>query len=104
MVLDLFEEAHEQAKTNVYTPAFEVIEQAYLKTFLFGDADDLLDEKMYRLAESKSFIQGLVHHLIQLSTSTVPVARFLGQQAKKAVASEARFRQDMSRRLQSGRK
>lgn len=46
VVLALFEEAHEQAKRNVYTLIFEVMEQAIMRAFFIGGADVLLHENM----------------------------------------------------------
>lgn len=52
VILALFEEAHELAKENVCKPIFEVMEQVAVKDFFTAEADELLEDKMYRLAES----------------------------------------------------
>lgn len=53
VVLDLFGEAHEQAKRNVHTPVFEDMEQTGVKAFFTGRAHELLDDEMYKLAKSQ---------------------------------------------------
>lgn len=56
MVLDLFEEAHEQAKRNDHTSVFVVKEQAAMKAFCTGEAEEILEDNKYKLAESQGFI------------------------------------------------
>lgn len=67
------------------------MEQATVKAFFTGEADKLLDDNMYKLAESQYFAKGLARHLKKLSAFTVPIALFVKQQAEKVVASEANF-------------
>lgn len=50
MVLASFEEAHEQANGNVFTPVLEVMEKAAVESFFTGRAGKLRDGKMYNLA------------------------------------------------------
>lgn len=83
VVLPLFEEAHGHAKGNVFTPVVEAIQQAVVKAFFNKRADELRNDKMYKLAESHDTTQGLVRHLINLSAFTVSVARVVIQQAEK---------------------
>lgn len=96
MVLARFEETQERAKINVYTPIFEVTEQAAVKTFFAGGAEGLPDDKMYKPSESQYFTKGLVRHLIKSSIISMPLTSFLRQFVKEAVASEGIFRQDVS--------
>lgn len=72
------------------------MEQTAVNAFFTGRAVYLLDYNMYKLAESQDFTRGVVRHLIKYSTFTVPVTRFVKQQAEQAVASEAKFRQNRS--------
>lgn len=51
-VLRILEDAHERTKENFYMFVFEVTGQIAIKTFLTAGADELLDDKMYKLAES----------------------------------------------------
>lgn len=99
MLLDLFEEDRAQAKRNVYTLVFEVMEQVAVNAFLTGGADELLDDKMYKPAESQDFTQGFVHHLLKSSTFTMTVSRFVKQQTEKSFASIAKSRQYVSQEL-----
>lgn len=55
----------------------------------------LPDNKLYKLAEFQELTDGLVHHLIKLSTFAFPVARFLKREAEKAVAGDERFRKEV---------
>lgn len=96
VILDLFEEALEQAKGIVYTHLFEVTNQATVKVFFNEGVDELHDNNMYKLAESQEFTQGLVRHFIKSLAFTAPVTRFVKQQSKKAVACESKFRKDVS--------
>lgn len=73
MALYLFEEAHEQVKKNIHTTLFGVIEQTAVKTFFNEGANELLDEKMYKLADFQDVTQRLVRHLRKPSTITAPV-------------------------------
>lgn len=66
--------------------------QAAVKAFLSGEADELLDDKMYKHAESQDFPQSLVRYILKSSTLTVPVTRNAEQQAKTADARGARPR------------
>lgn len=79
MVLGLFKDAHEQAERNIYTPAFEVTVEAAAKSLFTERAEELLDDKVYKLVESRDFTQCLVHHLMKSSTFTVLVSRFAKQ-------------------------
>lgn len=45
MVLELFEEAHEQDKRHVHTPVIDVTEQAAVKALFTVGADELLEDK-----------------------------------------------------------
>lgn len=65
VIFAFFKEAHNHANGNVYTPIFKITEQAAVKASLTGRVDELLDDKMYMLAESQEFIQGLIRHLIK---------------------------------------
>lgn len=60
MVLVSFIEVGKSASENFYTPIFEVMEQAVVRTFLTGRTDELLGDLMYELAESENFAQRLV--------------------------------------------
>lgn len=62
-------------------------------------ADELLADKIHKLAESQDFTQDFVRHLIRFLTIAVPVTSLVDQQAKIAVASEMNFRQDIIREL-----
>lgn len=104
MVLDLFKKAHDPAKRNNHARVFEVLEYGALNLFFTGGHGELLYDKMQKLAYSKDFTQGLVHHIIKSSTLTVPVTRLVKQQAGKYVPSEAKFRQDMNQKYPSRRK
>lgn len=73
--------------------------QVVMKADLTGGADELFDDKMYRLAESRDFTKALLDHLINLPTVTKPVKLFVKQRAKTAVAGEVKFTQDMSREI-----
>lgn len=52
MILALLEEAHEPSKEHIYKPVLTVMVQTNVKSFCTGRADELLDDKMYKLAES----------------------------------------------------
>lgn len=67
-----------------------------MKAFFTRGADELLDDKMWKLTESKEFTQGLSRYQIISSTFEELVTQFVEQQADKAVASETIFKQDMS--------
>lgn len=99
VVLALFEEIHGNANGNVYRLVLNVMEQAAVKLFFAGEADKLLDKKMYNRAESQVSRQGLVHRLIKWSAFTVQIARFVERKAEKAVASKRKLRPDMSRKV-----
>lgn len=71
------------------------MEQVNTKDFFTGRADDLPKDKVYKLAKCQDFARGLGRHLIKLSTLTVPVPRFVKQNAENGVSSETRFRQDV---------
>lgn len=77
MVLRLFKAAEERAKGDVYALEFEVMKQASVKAYFSGGAEELHDEKMYELAKSRDYTQGLVRPLIKSSTFLVPVASFV---------------------------
>lgn len=55
LVFDLFGKAHEQARGNVYTSVFDVMEQAAVKALLAQGADELPEEKHYKLRQSHEF-------------------------------------------------
>lgn len=69
-----------------------------LKFFAGGD-NKFIDDKISKLAKSEDFTQSLVRHLIRSSAFTTPVTRFVKKHAERAVASEAKFRQDISRKI-----
>lgn len=54
---------------------------------------------MYSPALTEDFEQDLVRNLIQSSSLTVPVDPFVKQEAERAVASDAKFRQENIRKL-----
>lgn len=99
MDLVLFKEYHGRTEGVVYTPKFEVMQQAVVEAYLTGGADEIFDDQMYKLVESQEFRRGLVQHLIKSLTVAFPVTCFEKQQARKAVAIEAMLRQDMSREI-----
>lgn len=99
LVLDLLIIAHEQVKGNIYTLIFEIMEQAAVKNIFRVAVGKLHDDTLEKLAEFHEFIHGPVRHLINLSNFTVPITGFVKQQATKAVASEATFRQDESPKM-----
>lgn len=78
---------------NFDTPIYEVMKQATVKGFLPRSANELLDGKMCKLAESQDSQQDVMHQLIKSSAFTVTVTRFIEQQAKRAADSKVRFRQ-----------
>lgn len=49
VVFALFEEAQQRDKRYVNKSVFEVVEQATVKTFFTGGADELLTDKMHKL-------------------------------------------------------
>lgn len=71
-----FQEAHEPAKRNVYTDVFEVMKQVSVNFFFQDEADRLLDDNMYQLAEPQQFTQGLVRRVKKLSSFKVSIAIF----------------------------
>lgn len=93
MALALFQGAQERATDNVHTPIYVVIEQAAFKVFFTGSANELFDQKMYKLAKYQNIKQDLVRHLIKTSTFTVLTTPFVKQKAVRTVPSEKKFRQ-----------
>lgn len=73
--------------------------QAAVKAFLNGAADELLFNTMYTIAEYQNFTQGRVRRLIRLTNSAMSVDRFVKQEANKSIASEARFERNMSQEI-----
>lgn len=67
------------------------MERVTLEAFFIEGADKLPDDKLYKPAETQHLTQALFRSLMKSSTSTVPVNRFVKQQAKKDVSSEERF-------------
>lgn len=76
---------------NIHTPIYKPMEKAAVIVFFIRAADELLDEKTYKLHESLDFEQDLFCHIIKPSTFTVPLTRFANQRARTAVAGEAKF-------------
>lgn len=72
------------------------MKQNVVKIFITETADQLLDHKMYKLAESKNFAEGVTDKLMKSSIVTVPVACVVKQQVEKAIASKTKFRQHVS--------
>lgn len=97
VVMDLFEEPHEQARTSVQTHVFISMGEAVMKAVFTEKAYELLNDNMYQLNESQDFTEGLIRHLKRASTFTVPVKRFVKQQTEKVVASETKVRPDVKR-------
>lgn len=54
VVLGFLEEAHDQARGNVYTPLYEVIEQTAVKSFFTLGADDRLYDKINMIPITKN--------------------------------------------------
>lgn len=75
------------------------MELAGVKDVSIGRASWLLDSKMYRLAKSQDFTQGIACYLIMSSTYTVLVSRFMRKQARNVFAIDARFREDKIREI-----
>lgn len=96
MALERFEEAHKHAERNVHTTVFEVMEQAVVKALSTGGAEELLHNKIDKLADAQGFSQSLVQNLMKSLTITVPITRFVKRRAEKVVASEGRFRRDIT--------
>lgn len=67
---------------NMYASVLEVMEQAAVKAFFHGRADELLDKNIQAYG-IPDFGQSLVRYLIKSSIITVPVARSAKQQAEK---------------------
>lgn len=59
-----------------------------MKAFLTGEADEILNDKIHKLAESQHLTYGLVRNFIKTSTTTVTITRIDQKQAGKAVASK----------------
>lgn len=73
------------------------MELVAVKAFFTRGADELFGDKLYKLAKSRDFKQSLVHYLIKSSTLAAPVILLVKQQNKKAIADEAKIRQDVGR-------
>lgn len=69
------------------------MERAAVRNVFSRGAAELLDENIYKPANFQDFKQNLSFHRISFSTFTVLVARFVRTQAERAVASEAKFRE-----------
>lgn len=95
VVLALFEEADDRTKRNDYTHIISVILKTTVKAFFNGGAVELLQDKLYSLAEFQDSTQDIVRHLIKSLTFSMPVTHFVKQQAERAAAYKANFRQDM---------
>lgn len=52
VVPNLFKEAHRKSKRNVHTPVFNIMGQAAMKAFFTREADELHNDKIYKLANS----------------------------------------------------
>lgn len=87
-VTDLLQEVYTKATTDSHTPVYQIVEQAAVKAIHFGGADNLINDKIDRLAESKKLFQSVTTHLMQLPTFTTPVTCLVKQHAKVAVANE----------------
>lgn len=84
VVLDLFQEALERTMGNTQSSTYRVMQQAAVKAFFSGGADELLHQKMYKIAKSYGIKRVLVRHRTILSTFTLPVPHFVKQKAKKS--------------------
>lgn len=73
VVLALFEEALVRAKGIVRTPVFRVMTQTAVKAFFAGGADELLHDKIHKLAEYQDLTHGVLRNVIKSSTFTVLV-------------------------------
>lgn len=70
-----------------------------MQTLCTEIADEFSNDKMYKLAEFRDYIHGLVRYPRKPSTLLAPVSRFVKQEAETPVGSETKFRQDMSREI-----
>lgn len=98
-ILTLIKEARKFALETFRTPIFDVMELKAFKAFFTREADVLLDDKMYKLSESQHFIQGLFCHLIKSPTFTVLVLSLVKKHTERAIASEAKFIQNIIREI-----
>lgn len=98
-ILLLFQQAQERAIDNVYTRICKVLAQEGVNAFLTEGAEELFDEKMYRLAEIQDYKQDFFRHLINSSTITVLAVGFVQKQTEKSVASQAGCTQENIREL-----
>lgn len=68
---------------SVHTSIYDVMKHAAVKAFFTGDADEFLDERMYKLAESLNFEQDFARHVIRSPTFSVPMTRLSGNRLKE---------------------
>lgn len=84
---------------NFHKPIYEVMHLVAVKAFFLGGADELLNRKRDRRGEPRNFKQDLVLHVNILSGTVEPVTFSVKQQAKRAVNSEAKLRQENIRNV-----
>lgn len=92
VVLALLEKAHEPPRGSIYTPVFQIVEQATVKVYFTVGTDEMLDDMINKLAGPHDSPRWLVPHLITSCTSAVLVTRFLKQKTEKSGASKAKLR------------
>lgn len=73
-----------------------------MKAFSIGEADGLLDDKIYKIANLQGFTQSLVRDLAKKWTLTVPVASFIEQQAEKLSLARRRLNKTLVRNTRRG--
>lgn len=49
---------------NSYISIYEVVEQTAVKVCCTGRADEILDDKLYKLTDRQDIKQGLLRHLM----------------------------------------
>lgn len=99
VILALLREAQERIIDSVSTSIYRVMEQGTLKFFSTENADELVTEKIRKRVESQDITKELVRHLIKSSTFTIQIVYFAEQQAKKAVYSKVKCRQEKIRKV-----
>lgn len=92
VTLALFQCSEEPILDHFHTATYEAVKYEAVKPAFARRLDELLDQIMYRLAESQDIKQHLVRTLTSLLAFTLLVDRTVNRQAKRAVARKEKFR------------
>lgn len=90
-VLNSFKKSYEKSITGTYTKLNSTVQQAAAKTIYLGRAYYIINTRICKLVESHTFMQHVIHQLIQSSTLTAPVTGPVKQHTNRAVARDAKL-------------